>query len=30
VIVSLKRQAPEVRSYRIADDEIIEEQISVL
>ena len=30
VIVSLKRQAPEVRSYRIADGEIIEEQIAVL
>ncbi|MBT5552766.1 MAG: M67 family metallopeptidase [Ilumatobacter sp.] len=30
VIVSLKRQAPEMRSYRIADGEITEEQITVL
>jgi proteasome lid subunit RPN8/RPN11 len=30
VIVSLKREAPEVRSYRIADGNIIEEPISVI
>ncbi len=30
VIVSLKRDAPEVRSYRIADGEIHEESISIL
>ena len=30
VIVSLKREAPEVRSYRIIDGEIISEPLSVL
>lgn len=30
VIVSLKREAPEVRSYRIVDGEINEEPISIL
>ena len=30
VIVSLKREAPEVRSYRIADSEIVEEPISIV
>ena len=30
VIVSLKREAPEVRSYRIVDGEIVSEPLSVL
>jgi proteasome lid subunit RPN8/RPN11 len=30
VIVSLKREAPEVRSYRIIDGEILEEPIDVI
>jgi [CysO sulfur-carrier protein]-S-L-cysteine hydrolase len=30
VIVSLKREAPEVRSYRIVDGEITEEPVAVV